>query len=167
MKRMPIAVIGAGLIGREHIDRALKQPDVRLVGIADPSDEGRRIAESASVPWYSDFDRMLEAVKPRGVVVATPNVTHATIAVRCLERGSAVLVEKPIADTLEDAKRICDVSAVTRLPAIVGHQRRHNPIMRRAKRMVVAGRLGRSLDSVKNVWARALGRLRDEMGEAE
>jgi predicted dehydrogenase len=143
MKSMPIAVIGAGLIGKTHIDRALTQPDVDLVGIADPSDEGRRVAESVNVPWYSDFDRMLDAVKPRGVVVATPNATHARIAVRCLERGSAVLVEKPIADTLEDAKRICEVSAATGLPAIVGHQRRHNPIMRRAKQMVVAGKLGR------------------------
>jgi predicted dehydrogenase len=143
MKRMPVAVIGAGLIGRTHIDRALKEPDVELVGIADPSDEGRRTAESVNVPWFSDFDRMLTSVKPRGVVVATPNATHARIAVQCLERGSAVLVEKPIADTLDDAKRICEASAAAGLPAIVGHQRRHNPIMRRAKQMIVAGRLGR------------------------
>lgn len=143
MTGMPIAVIGAGLIGRVHVDRALKASDVDLVGIADPSDEGRRIAESANVPWYSDPERMLDDVKPQGVIVATPNVTHAGIVVRCLERGSAVLVEKPIADTLEDAKRICDASAAAGLPAIVGHQRRHNPIMRRAKRMIVAGRLGR------------------------
>ena len=143
MKRMPIAVIGAGLIGRTHIDRALKQPDVELVGIADPSDEGRGVAESVDAPWFADFDRMLDSVKPRGVIIATPNATHARIAVQCLERGAAVLVEKPIADTLEDAKRICDASAAVGLPAIVGHQRRHNPIMRRAKQMVVAGRLGR------------------------
>jgi predicted dehydrogenase len=143
MKRIPIAVIGAGLIGRSHAQRALEQPGIELVGVADPSEEGRRVAESCNVPWFSDFDQMLSSAKPRGVVVATPNGTHARIAVHCLDRGAAVLVEKPIADTLEDAKRICDASARAALPVMVGHQRRHNPIMRRARQMIGAGRLGR------------------------
>jgi predicted dehydrogenase len=143
MKRIPIAVIGAGLIGRSHVDRALKQPDVDLVGIADPSEDGRRVAESAAVAWFSDFERMLATVKPRAVVIATPNITHADIAVHCLGRGAAVLVEKPIADTLADAGRICDASATAGLPALVGHQRRYNPVTRRAKQIVDEGRLGR------------------------
>ena len=143
MKRIPIAVIGAGLIGRSHVQRALEQPGIELVGVADPSEEGRRVAESCNVPWFSDFDRMLASAKPSGVVVATPNGTHASIAVHCLDRGAAVFVEKPIADTLDDAKRICDASARAALPAMVGHQRRHNPIMRRAKQVIDAGRLGR------------------------
>src|SRR5688500_12698178 len=111
MNRIPIAVIGAGLIGRTHIDRALQQPGADLVAIADPSEQGRIVAESVRVPWFPDFDRMLDTVKPRGVVIATPNATHARIALHCLERGSAVLVEKPIADALEDARRICEASA--------------------------------------------------------
>ena len=143
MNRVPIAVIGAGLIGRTHIDRALQQPGVDLVGIADPSEQGRALAQSVKVPWFADFEPMLDTVKPRGVVIATPNATHARIAVRCLERGSAVLVEKPIADALEDARLICEASAKAALPVLVGHQRRHSPIMRRAKQIIVAGRLGR------------------------
>jgi predicted dehydrogenase len=46
MDNFPIGVIGAGLIGRAHIDRALKQAGVELVGVADPSDAGRRLAHS-------------------------------------------------------------------------------------------------------------------------
>ena len=144
MNDISIGVIGAGLIGRTHIDRALKQPGVELAGVADPSDEGRRLAQSVNVPWFADYDAMLSNVKPRGVVIATPNATHAKIAVQCLQRGAAVLVEKPIADTLDDAKRICDAARAAKLPAIVGHQRRQNPIMQRAKRMVAAGKLGSS-----------------------
>lgn len=143
MNSIRIGVIGAGLIGRTHIDRALKQPGMELVGIADPSEEGRGVAQSVNVPWFADYDEMLGSVKPRGVVIATPNATHARIAVQCLQRGAAVLVEKPIADALEDARRICDAAAAAKLPAIVGHQRRQNPIMRRAKQMVAAGKLGR------------------------
>src|SRR4030095_9423361 len=62
--------------------------------------------------------------------------------VRCLQRGAAVLVEKPIADTLDDARRICEAARSAKLPAMVGHQRRHTPIMQRAKQMVAAGKLG-------------------------
>ena len=143
MNNIRIGVIGAGLIGRTHIDRALKQPGIELVGIADPSEEGRRIAQSVNVPWFADYDEMISSVKPRGVVIATPNATHARIAVQCLQRGAAVLVEKPIADALDDAKRICDAAVAAKLPAMVGHQRRQNPITQRAKQMVVAGKLGR------------------------
>lgn len=143
MNSIRIGVVGAGLIGRTHIDRALKQPGMELVGIADPSEEGRGVAQSVNVPWFADYDEMLGSVKPRGVVIATPNATHARIAVQCLQRGAAVLVEKPIADVLEDARRICDAAAAAKLPAIVGHQRRQNSIMRRAKQMVAAGKLGR------------------------
>jgi predicted dehydrogenase len=140
---IPVAVIGAGLIGRTHVQRALREPGLELAGIADPSEEGRRVAESADVAWFAEYEAMLAGVRPRGVIIATPNATHARIAVRCLERGAAVLVEKPIADTVEDAQRICDAAAAAKLPAMVGHQRRHNPIMQRAKRLIAAGRLGR------------------------
>ena len=143
MHDIRVAVIGAGLIGRTHIDRALKQPGLALVAIADPSEPARALAQSVSVPWFADYTAMMDRVAPRGVVIATPNATHATIAVDCLQRGAAVLVEKPIADTLDDARRLCDAAAQARLPAMVGHQRRHNPIMQRAKRIVDAGKLGR------------------------
>jgi predicted dehydrogenase len=143
MKRIPLAVVGAGLIGRSHIDRALRGPHFDLVGVADPSDGAREFAQAAHVAWFADFAAMQDAVRPRAVIVATPNATHARVAVHCLAHGAAVLVEKPIADTLEDAQRICDASAAAKLPAIVGHQRRHNPIVKRAKEIIDGGGLGR------------------------
>ena len=143
MSRILIAIIGAGLIGRTHIDRALRQPEMELVGIADPSDDGRRLAESVGVRWFAEADALLAETRPRGAIVATPNATHAELTLRCLDRGAAVFVEKPIADTVADARRMCDAAAAAGLPLMVGHQRRHNPIMRRAKAMIDAGRLGR------------------------
>ncbi len=143
MTRLPIAVIGAGLVGRTHIDRVLREPGLQLVGIADPAPAAQQVAEAAGVRWFAEFDAMLDAVRPRAAVVASPNATHVAIAIHCLERGVAVLVEKPVADTVEDAHRIVAAAAAARLPAIVGHQRRHNPIMRRAHAIVAGGRLGR------------------------
>ena len=140
---MPVALIGAGVIGRTHADRALKHSEVSLAAIADPAPAAKALAESLGVPWFADYDQMLERVKPRGAVVATPNATHAQVAVRCMQAGTAVIVEKPVADTLADAQRICAVSKETRQPALVGHQRRYNPITRRAKALIAEGRLGR------------------------
>lgn len=143
MQRLPLAVIGAGLIGRTHVDRALRAPGVQLVAIADPAPETQRLAESVGVGWFADFAEMLDAAKPEAVVIATPNATHARIAIHCLERGAAVLIEKPVADSVEDALRICAAAEAAGVPAIVGHQRRHNPIMRRAREIVARGELGR------------------------
>ena len=143
MKRLPIAVIGAGLIGRTHVDRALRSPDFELVGIADPSPAARQLSQSAGVRWFADYDDLLDALTPAAVVIASPNATHAQIAVCCLERGTAVLIEKPVADTVEDAQRVCSAAAAAALPAIVGHQRRHNVIVRRARQIIDEGMLGR------------------------
>ncbi|EJL83687.1 putative dehydrogenase [Polaromonas sp. CF318] len=147
MSKLPIAVIGAGLIGVTHIDRVRKSPDVELAGVADPTPAAADFARSIGVPCFPDHQSLLAETRPRGVIVATPNVTHAQITLDCLAHGAAVLVEKPIADTLADGRRICEASRATGLPVLVGHQRRHNPIMRKAKAIVAAGTLGRPVSA--------------------
>src|SRR3982750_4758954 len=96
--RLPIAVIGAGVIGRTHIDRVLTNERLRLVAIADPSPAAAELAQTTGTPHFADYREMLRQAKPRAVVIATPNATQAQISVDCLEAGAAVLVEKPIAD---------------------------------------------------------------------
>ena len=145
--KLPLAVVGAGLIGKTHIDRAMSTPGVELIGIADPTPAAAELARTLGVTCFPDYRSLLQQARPRGVVVATPNVTHAQITVDCLEQGAAVLVEKPIADTVEDARRICEASRAAGLPVLVGHQRRHNPIMRKAKAIVEAGALGRPVSA--------------------
>ncbi|MES2960168.1 MAG: Gfo/Idh/MocA family oxidoreductase [Pseudomonadota bacterium] len=147
MSRLSIAVIGAGLIGKTHIERAGRSPGLELVGVADPTPAGADVARAAGVPCFASHIDLLKQLKPKSVVVATPNATHASITIECLERGAAVLVEKPIADNLDDARRICEASRATGLPVLVGHQRRHNPIMRKAKAIVAAGTLGRPVSA--------------------
>ena len=140
---MPVGVIGAGAIGKTHIDRALRHAEVELVGIADPAPQAEEFARRVGVPWFADYGEMIDVARPRGVMVATPNATHARIATDCLERGVPVIVEKPIAHTVEDARLICDVSRSKGVPALVGHHRRYNPIARHAKQIIASGQLGR------------------------
>ena len=141
--KLPVALIGAGGIGRPHAERMLRHPDVALAGIADPTPAGRAFAESIGVPWFAEPAALLDATKPGAALVATPNTTHAAIGLQCIERGIALLMEKPVADTLEAAERLCAGAERAQVPLLVGHQRRHSIRVRNAKALIDAGRIGR------------------------
>lgn len=139
---MPVAVLGAGAIGRMHIERITAHPEVCLAGIADPSDAARNMAAALNVPWHADPLALLNDTPAQAVIVATPNATHKPIGLACIARGLPVLMEKPIADTLDHAQVLCDAADAAGVPLMVGHQRRHNPILQRARAVVQAGALG-------------------------
>lgn len=141
--RMPVAVMGAGAIGRMHIERILQHPQVSLCGIADPSNAAAAWADSLGVSCFLDPIDMLDKAKPQAVIVATPNATHTALGLACIERGLPLLVEKPVADSLSSGLTLCKAADAAGVPLMVGHQRRHNPILRRAKAMVGEGLLGR------------------------
>lgn len=143
MQTTRLAVVGAGAIGRTHIDRILRSPFLTLVGVADPSPAGEALARSVGAPWFADHRSLLEQARPQGVVVATPNATHVPVACDCLARGVPALVEKPIADSVADAQALVDAVARHQTPVLVGHHRRHNPINQRARALITEGVLGR------------------------
>lgn len=138
-----LALIGAGIIGRTHIDRIQRHPELALAGIADPTPAGRALAEQLDVPWAAEPAALLEAVRPQGAIVATPNVAHVPVALECLARGIPALVEKPVADTVQEARQLADAVQRTGTPVLVGHHRRHNPINQRARALIEGGQLGR------------------------
>jgi predicted dehydrogenase len=137
-----LALIGAGLIGREHAALITAHPAASLVAICDPSKESAELAARLGIPWYPTYEPMLDEAAPDGVVIALPNPLHAPVAIACIERGIACLIEKPIADTIEAAFRIVQASERADVPVLVGHQRRHSPDIRAAKRAVEDGSLG-------------------------
>ena len=143
MHKYRIAIIGAGTIGRTHIEAALRNPAVELVGVAEPFEAAKAWVQAHQIPWFASHSDLLDKTKPDGVIIATPNDAHANVALDSLTSGAAVLVEKPIADTLANARSICDAAQAKGLPALVGHQRRHNPIMQQAKSIVESGVLGK------------------------
>jgi predicted dehydrogenase len=143
MKPCRLAVIGAGTIGKTHILNALQCPDIEIVGVAESHGPAVDWVKAHGLPCVDRHTELLERFKPQGVVIATPNDLHASMALDVLQAGSAALVEKPIADSLESARAIERAARQTGRPVLVGHQRRHNPIMQQAKALVEAGRLGR------------------------
>lgn len=137
-----IAVAGAGAIGRVHIDLIKADRDCVLAAIVDPSPAAAAQAHQSGVPHFDDLARMIEAIRPDGVIIATPNALHVEHALACIARGVPVLVEKPVADSIEQAERLARAAATSGVPVLVGHHRRHNPIVQAARDIIRSGTLG-------------------------
>ena len=143
MQPVRLLLIGAGVIGRTHIDRIGRDPHLALAGIAEPSAAGKVLAQQLGVPWAASHLELLERTQAQGAIVATPNASHVSVAIDCLERGVAALVEKPVADTVAEALALVKAQQRTGVPVLVGHHRRHNPINSRDRSILQEGRLGR------------------------
>lgn len=143
MRPVRIALMGAGLIGREHARLVAEHPSAVLVAIADPAPEARALAEKLAVPWFDGYERMLDDVTPDGAIVALPNTLHVDAGLACVARRIPVLVEKPVADTVAAAMRLVDAGEAAGVPVLVGHHRRHGSDMREARRAISGGELGR------------------------
>lgn len=140
MSRPSIAVFGAGLIGRRHIEQATSQ--ATLCAIVDPTDAARDLATSLNVAHFETPSDCIAACRPDGVVIATPNQMHADHALLCIDAGVPVLIEKPLADTLDAADKIVATSEARGVAVLTGHHRRHNPIIKAAHAAIAAGTLG-------------------------
>jgi predicted dehydrogenase len=138
-----LAVMGAGLIGKRHIEHILGEPSAELVAVVDPSDVGRVLAAEHGVKWFASFAGMLEAVKPEGVVIATPNQLHLVNGLEVIAAGIPALVEKPLAVDVAEASKLVAAAAKASVPLLTGHHRRHNPMIQKAKEIIDSGRLGK------------------------
>jgi predicted dehydrogenase len=138
-----MSVAGAGLIGSRHIDVIGQSTACRLASIVDPSPAAQIIADRLAVPWYATIPDLLERDRPDGIIVATPSQMHLEHALACIHAGVPILLEKPIATTVEDGVRVARAATDHRVPLLVGHHRRHSPILRAARRVIDSGILGR------------------------
>src|SRR6266568_7669327 len=143
MRKLEIAVAGAGLIGRRHIELILSSTECQLSAIVDPAPGAAAIAASTNVPLYPTLSEMFAAHRPDGAVLATPNHLHVDHALECIRAGVGALVEKPVAHTLEAGRRLCDIAERTRARILVGHHRVHSTVLATACEIVGQGTLGR------------------------
>lgn len=143
MSDINIAVVGAGVIGKRHMQEIASSDQCRLVAIADPSSEAEHQAAALGVAFYKDYRKLIDTERVDAVIVCTPNSTHVEIGLACIDRGMPVLIEKPIADDLASARALAEASRIARVPVLVGHHRRHNPMVRAAKKAIDEGRIGK------------------------
>ena len=140
---MRIAVIGAGAIGLTHCQAIAGTDGFELAGVADPFDSGAALAARFGARHYRDHQGLIAAERPDGAIVATPNETHLQIALDCLAAGVPVIVEKPLTNTLAEAEVLLAAEERSGLAVLVGHHRRHDTRVQRARALVAEGALGR------------------------
>ena len=137
MQKVRTAVIGVGYLGRFHAQKYAALPGSQLVAVADASPEVReKVAMEVGARAVADYREILGEVD--AVSIATPTPLHFPIAKECLERGVHVLVEKPITETLEQARDLVALAAKSGRILQVGHLERFNAAI-----LALAGTLGR------------------------
>ncbi|SDI17226.1 Gfo/Idh/MocA family protein [Pseudomonas panipatensis] len=146
-----IALIGAGIMGRQHYQHLRDIAGARLCAVADPGPQAEAFASACGVPHYADHRQMLESARPQAVIVANPNNLHVGTALDCIAAAVPVLLEKPVGVHLDEVRELVAAARGSAVPVLIGHHRRHNPLIAKAREVVAGGALGR-LVNVTALW---------------
>ena len=139
-----VGVIGVGQMGGWHVDAWDRIDAAHLVAIADPRETtARACLRRRPIDWHADWQELLDRADIDAVSIATPTERHAEVALAALAAGKHVLVEKPIAATLEDGLRMAAAARASRRKLMVGHVERFNPAVAKVAELVRDGQLGR------------------------
>jgi UDP-N-acetylglucosamine 3-dehydrogenase len=145
--QLAMAVIGVGQMGARHVAVLSRMERVRLAAVADPDPRARHRSLGAfgGVREYEDWRVLIDDLAGvlDAVCVVVPSKDHAEVVLHALDAGLHVLVEKPIATTLEDALQMRAAASRTGQKLMVGHVERFNPAVAKVKELVDDGRLGR------------------------
>ena len=138
-----VGVIGTGVMGAEHARLAAREtPGAHLAGVFDAAPERAR-AVAAGATIFSDPQSLIASDRVQAVIVATPDPTHAELALACMKAGKPVLCEKPLAASTADALRVVEAEvAVGRRLIQVGYMRRFDPGYQEMKRTIDEDGLG-------------------------
>lgn len=129
---LPVGVVGVGALGRHHARHLAALAAADLVGVYDADAErAAAVADELGTRAFGDLDTLLARVEAVSVAVTT--VAHADVGLRALDRGVAVLMEKPLASTLEEADALIALARLRGVQLQVGHIERFNRAIRAAE----------------------------------
>ena len=138
-----VAVVGTGVMGRNHARVLHQLADVELVGVADSDlDAACAVADAHNTRGYRSLEELLKKEKPDALTVAVPTENHHDAVLEAFAAGCHVLVEKPIAATLAEADELVAAAKSARRVLAVGHIERYNPAVLELKRRLDDGQLG-------------------------
>lgn len=143
-RSLRVGLIGFGAIGRHHARNLATLPGATLVGVADASETTRAQAAAAGYATFESFEELARAGVD-AVVLAVPTAFHYQLAMRCIEMGAAVLIEKPIAMTSAQGAEIVAAAAARSIPLMVGYVERYNPAVVALRRFIRERTLGKIL----------------------
>ncbi len=140
---MRLGVIGAGAMGQNHIRTYSQMNNVELIGIAD-IDKTRieSLSHQYNTQGFTDYHDLLKEDLD-AVSIVVPTTMHTRVALDAINSGTNLLVEKPIADTVENAEMIVKAASAEGLQLMVGHIERFNPAVIKMKELIDSGELGK------------------------
>ncbi|NNE21420.1 MAG: Gfo/Idh/MocA family oxidoreductase [Rhizobiales bacterium] len=147
-----MAVVGAGLIGRRHVEAILRSDAAWLASIVDPDPAAAALAGEHGTQWHETISGMLAGDPPDGVIIATPNQMHVDHGLECVRAGLPILIEKPIADSAGSAMALVNQAEGKGIAVLVGHHRRHNPIIKAARAQIASGAIGDIVAAQATCW---------------
>ena len=135
-----IGLAGLGAMGRNHLRVLSSRPDTQLVAVADPVSEAldAAAAQSGAQP-FAEPGAMVAEAELDALVIAAPTTAHVPLALAAIERGIAVLVEKPLAGTIDEGMKIVVAAREHGVPVQVGHVERFNPAVLELGRLLADG----------------------------
>jgi predicted dehydrogenase len=134
VKFVKAGVIGVGSVGRNHARLYAETPGVELVGVADiQKSRAEEIASLYKTTPFTDYRELFGKIE--AATVAVPTIDHSRIGIDLLEHGIDVLVEKPIASSLEQAQALIDAARMRQRVLQVGHVERFNPVVIAAREL--------------------------------
>jgi predicted dehydrogenase len=138
-----LAVVGAGVIGRLRAQSIRDARATTLVGVAD-LDQARAadVASACGTAAFVDYRRLLDEVAPDALVVSTAAPAHEAIGLDALAHGCHVLIEKPLAPSVEACQRLVQAAAAASRVLAVGFNHRFYPAMQFVRRVLAEGRIG-------------------------
>jgi len=145
---LPLCVIGAGLVGLRHAEVAAASPRIDLTAVVEPDTARIAALRDRGLPAVADLSDVPRHT--RAAVVATPTPAHLETARAALARGWPLIVEKPLADTLDNARALIAEAEAAGLPLFTGHHRRCHPFVAAAREAL--GRIGAPV-AVQGLWS--------------
>jgi len=154
MPALRYAVVGVGSMGKNHARVAHEMEGMELVGVADARlDTAESIAKLYGCPAYTDVVKVLEECRPDAVSVCVPTTLHSQVTEECIRHGIHVLLEKPIAATVEEGEQLQESAKRNGVKLMIGHIERFNPAVTKVKEILEKGEIGK----VVSVMARRVG----------
>lgn len=142
-KKIRVAVIGVGNMGRHHVRNYSMISGVELVAIADINPSSLNLAKEYKTNFYKDYKEMIEKEKPDAVSIVVPTPYHYEVGSYIINKGIHCLVEKPIAYSVDEADDLIKLANQKKVVFTVGHIERYNPLIRAIKKIVEEGKLGK------------------------
>lgn len=139
-----VGILGAGYMGQNHARVLSSLEDVNFIAVCDKDfEKAEEISKQYKVKSYKSFQKLIEEENLDAVIICLPTTLHFEAAICAIRKGMAVFIEKPVCSTVKEAKSL--IKKARKVPIMVGHIERFNPVVSEIKQRIKSGELGKVL----------------------